>query len=434
MILVTGAGGQLGRDIIRLFPTQKLGKVKGFTRCEWDVTDLRRSQEIMYSQKPDVVIHCAAYTQVDDCEQNRSHAYAVHVTASRNLAILCKEVGARLIYISTDYVFDGNKKEGYVEKDIPRPINVYGKTKRLGERWVERVLTDFLIIRTSWLFGTCGNNFVRTISSKCKETSDLYVVNDQWGCPTYTGHLAQKMFTLIQKDIRGIIHVAAEGFCSWYEFACEIARCVKGKAHIHPISSEQLNRRAKRPTYSMLFSNRLKMEGEGNLPHWKEGLAAYFKEVDPLPAIEGVKWRKLVKHCDDRGTFMEVVRDDDNWLERFGQLSASMTYPGVIKAFHYHEHQDDIWYFPYGNVQVVLHDLREDSPTYRVTEVYYMGEENPSVLLIPKKVAHGYRVLGNQPAMIVYLTTKSYQKEKPDEFRIPYNDPKIGFDWETKFR
>jgi len=153
-----------------------------------------------------------------------------------------------------------------------------------------------------------------------------------------------------------------------------------------------------------------------------------------LKTIEGVRWKKLIKHCDDRGTFMELVRDDEALLERFGQLSASMTYPGVIKAFHYHKHQDDIWYFPYGNVQVVLHDLREHSPTHGMTSVYYMGEENPSVLLIPKGVAHGYRVLGNRPAMIVYLTTRSYTPDNPDEYRIPYDDPKIGFDWRTQFR
>lgn len=150
--------------------------------------------------------------------------------------------------------------------------------------------------------------------------------------------------------------------------------------------------------------------------------------------IEGVLFKKLIKYCDDRGTFMEIIREDDGILERFGQASASMSYPGVIKAFHYHELQDDVWYFPVGNAQVVLHDLRESSPTYRQTDVYYMGEENPSVLLIPKGVAHGYRVLGNKPAMIVYFTTQAYRADQPDEFRIPYDDPSIGFDWRTKFR
>ncbi|QKG84450.1 spore coat protein [Kroppenstedtia pulmonis] len=150
--------------------------------------------------------------------------------------------------------------------------------------------------------------------------------------------------------------------------------------------------------------------------------------------IKGVVFKKLIKHCDDRGTFMEIVRDDENMLERFGQLSASMSYPGVIKAFHYHEYQDDIWYFPSGNVQVVLYDLRSNSPTHGQTAVYYMGEENPSSLLIPKGVAHGYRVLGEKSAVIVYLTTRSYCREEPDEKRISWDDPMINFDWNTNNR
>ncbi|MBS4216903.1 dTDP-4-dehydrorhamnose 3,5-epimerase family protein [Bacillus sp. FJAT-49711] len=150
--------------------------------------------------------------------------------------------------------------------------------------------------------------------------------------------------------------------------------------------------------------------------------------------IEGVKIKKLVKYCDDRGFFMELVRDDENLLEHFGQASMSMSYPGVIKAFHYHEHQEDVWFFPSGNAQVVLYDLRTDSKTKDQTDVYYMGEENPIVLVIPKGVAHGYRVLGEKPVTIIYFTTKSYNSSSPDEKRIPWNDPSIGFNWTTENR
>ncbi|MET3698877.1 dTDP-4-dehydrorhamnose 3,5-epimerase [Bacillus oleivorans] len=150
--------------------------------------------------------------------------------------------------------------------------------------------------------------------------------------------------------------------------------------------------------------------------------------------IEGVKVKKLIKHCDDRGFFMELVRDDEDLLSRFGQASMSMSYPGVIKAFHYHEKQDDVWFFPSGNAQVVLYDLREDSLTKGQTDVFYMGEENPIVLVIPKGVAHGYRVLGNKPAAIIYFTTQSYDPNNPDEKRILWDDPMIGFDWKTKYR
>jgi dTDP-4-dehydrorhamnose 3,5-epimerase len=150
--------------------------------------------------------------------------------------------------------------------------------------------------------------------------------------------------------------------------------------------------------------------------------------------IEGVKVKQITKHCDDRGFFAELVRDDENILERFGQASMSMSYPGVIKAFHYHEEQDDLWFFPSGNAQVVLYDLREDSKTKGETNVYYMGEENQVLLLIPKGVAHGYRVLGEKRCTIIYFTTKSYNATDPDEKRLAWNDPEIGFDWNTKKR
>ncbi|MFE4036080.1 dTDP-4-dehydrorhamnose 3,5-epimerase family protein [Priestia sp. YIM B13489] len=150
--------------------------------------------------------------------------------------------------------------------------------------------------------------------------------------------------------------------------------------------------------------------------------------------IEGVKSKKLIKHCDDRGFFAEVLRDDDDLLSNFGQISWSTSFPGVIKAFHYHQKQDDIWFFPSGNVQVVLHDLRENSSTKGQTEIYYMGEDNPIILLIPKGVAHGYRVLGEKSATVIYCTTKSYDPTNPDEKRISWNDPEIGFDWNTKFK
>ncbi|MCY8939939.1 dTDP-4-dehydrorhamnose 3,5-epimerase family protein [Peribacillus frigoritolerans] len=149
--------------------------------------------------------------------------------------------------------------------------------------------------------------------------------------------------------------------------------------------------------------------------------------------IEGVKVKKLVKHCDDRGFFAELVRDDEpELLSRFGQASCSMSYPGVIKAFHYHEKQDDLWFFPSGNAQVVLFDLREGSSTKGETDVYYMGEENPIMLLIPKGVAHGYRVLGQRPATILYFTTESYNPKNPDEKRINWDDSEIGFSWKTE--
>lgn len=150
--------------------------------------------------------------------------------------------------------------------------------------------------------------------------------------------------------------------------------------------------------------------------------------------IEGVQTKRLEKHSDDRGYLAELVRDDENLLSHFGQATISMSYPGVIKAFHYHEKQDDLWFFPSGNAQVVLYDLRKDTSTTGRTDVIYMGEHNPILLLIPKGVAHGYRVLGSESATIIYFTTASFNKNDPDEKRIDWNDPTINFNWETTFK
>ncbi len=153
-----------------------------------------------------------------------------------------------------------------------------------------------------------------------------------------------------------------------------------------------------------------------------------------LGQIEGVTVKELVRHPDDRGYFEEILRDDDHLLRGFGQASLSMTYPGVIKAFHYHQRQDDLWFFPVGSAQVVLHDLRPDSSTKGITQVLYAGEDHPILIVIPVGVAHGYRVLGPKPLMIVYFTTESYVRDQPDEHRIAWDDPSIGFDWTTQNR
>ena len=156
--------------------------------------------------------------------------------------------------------------------------------------------------------------------------------------------------------------------------------------------------------------------------------------MSKLGSIEGVVVKKLVRHPDDRGFFQEILRDDDALLRNFGQASLSMSYPGVIKAFHYHERQDDLWFFPVGSAQVVLYDQRTNSPTFGVTQVLYPSEMNPLLIVIPVGVVHGYRVLGQTPLMIVYFTTESYRPEDPDEKRFAWNDPTIGFDWSTQYK
>jgi dTDP-4-dehydrorhamnose 3,5-epimerase len=148
-----------------------------------------------------------------------------------------------------------------------------------------------------------------------------------------------------------------------------------------------------------------------------------------MPALHGVVVKKLTTHSDDRGYFREILRDDDNLLRRFGQTSITRTYPGVIKAFHWHKDQDDIWYVADGMARVVLYDIRQDSPTYKQTQVIFAGEDNPVSILIPSGIAHGYQVLGVKPVLLFYHVTKSYNPADPDEHRIPFDDPEVGFDW-----
>ena len=153
-----------------------------------------------------------------------------------------------------------------------------------------------------------------------------------------------------------------------------------------------------------------------------------------MPTIHDVTVKKLLTHSDDRGYFREILRDDDNLLKRFGQTSITKTYPGVIKAFHWHNHQDDIWYVASGMARIVLYDRRPDSPTFKITQVIYAGDDNPVSVLIPFGIAHGYQVLGNQPVILFYHVTQAYDPKNPDEERIEWNDPEIGFEWSIKNR
>lgn len=279
-IVVTGAGGQLGREVFTYFSKQKGIQVAGFTRTEWDVTQFLQTEQVLEEKQPDVVIHCAAYTQVDSSEEKPSLAYLVNVAGTRHLAEQCGKRGIRLVYVSTDYVFDGNSRNGYLESDPPHPLNQYGRTKRLGEKWVQRCCPDHLILRTSWLYGTYGHNFVRTILQKARTNETLSVVNDQIGSPTYSGHLVRQMDLLLRTHALGIFHTAGTGSCSWYQFAKKILDFAgMNDVPIQAISSSQLQRKAKRPFYSILRSTRLKVEGVPEMPHWKEGLQEFFQEI-----------------------------------------------------------------------------------------------------------------------------------------------------------
>ena len=308
-ILITGACGMLGRDLVEALskeyevvgldiksPKSNVQSPKSVKFVEADITNKEEIIKAICDVKPDIVIHAAAYTNVDGCEKNPDLAYRVNGTGTQNVVLACKECKAIIAYISTDFVFDGEKKEPYLESDKPNPLSVYGKSKLEGERHISSLLDRYFIIRTSWLFGKHGKNFVNTILKLAKEKKELKVVNDQVGSPTYTKDLAYAIKKLLT-DYRsftplegkaslmgpitnyGIYHISNSGSCSWYEFAQEILRVMGYELRVKGISSEGLNRPARRPRFSVLDNSRyIKIIGEP-LKSWQEALREYLKNI-----------------------------------------------------------------------------------------------------------------------------------------------------------
>jgi len=234
----------------------------------------------MVELRPDVVINCAAYTRVDDCETEQEKAFAVNATGVKNIALACRDRGILLVHISTDYVFDGTKQEPYREADETHPRSVYGQSKLAGENFVRTVLTRYVIIRSLWLYGRGGNNFVATIQKLAQEKKELRVVNDQTGTPTYTRDLAHAIKALIEGNPQGIYHIANQGTCTWYEFARRIVELTSSPANVIPISSDEINRPAKRPAYSVLDCSRFIQETGMELRHWDAALQEYLQGKD----------------------------------------------------------------------------------------------------------------------------------------------------------
>ncbi len=273
-IAVTGSDGMLGHDIQRVFSDVEL---INFTLKDFDITDMDKTLSAIRAVSPDYLIHVAAYTDVDGCESNPETAYLANGTGTRNVAMACEEVGCPLVYISTDYVFDGNGKTPYNEWDTTNPVNQYGLSKLIGERFVTSLTNRFYIVRTSWLYGRNGKNFVDTICRLLSEKDEISVVDDQIGSPTFTYDLALKLRELIGKGY-GTYHITNSSQCSWYEFAVEIGRLTGSKAGIKPVTSDEFKRPAKRPGYSVLGNTMLQLEGIGVPRHWKEALKNYLSK------------------------------------------------------------------------------------------------------------------------------------------------------------
>mgnify|MGYP000853346349 CR=1 FL=1 len=273
-VLVTGARGQLGYDVVQRLKELNIEHI-GVDKEEFDLTNEKETKEFIRSYRPDVIVHCAAYTAVDKAEDEKEICHAVNVLGTRYVAEACKEIDAKMVYISTDYVFDGEKNEPYEVDDKPNPINYYGLTKYLGEREVQNILKKYFIVRISWVFGKNGSNFVKTMLRLGQERKEIRVVCDQVGSPTYTYDLAKLICEMIRTDKYGIYHATNEGYCSWYEFACEIFKAAGMDVKVIPIKSDEYPTKAKRPKNSRLSKNRLEFMGFNLLPHWRDALERY---------------------------------------------------------------------------------------------------------------------------------------------------------------
>lgn len=266
----------LGRDLMRLLPTSFMeDEIIG-----WDIEeiDLEKREAIAQIEAlcPKIIIHLAAYTDVDGCELNEAKAFAVNAEGTKHVALAASKANTKVVYLSTDYIFDGNKREPYLENDPPNPLNVYGRSKLKGENYIQELVEDFLIIRTQWLYGRHGKNFVDSILRQAREKKVLSIVDDQIGSPTFTVDLAEAISMLIRHKGQGIFHVANSGICSWYTFGQTILMLSgMDDVKVIPLSSKELDRPAVRPSYSVLNCKRLKEEIGFTLRPWSEALRDY---------------------------------------------------------------------------------------------------------------------------------------------------------------
>ncbi len=273
-LLVTGAAGMLGRDVM-LAAGNAGHDVVGFGRAELDVTDASALERKFDLERPDVVINCAAWTDVDGAEAAEQEAFAVNGAGAGNVAAAAAEVGASVVYVSSDYIFDGLKGAPYVESDQVAPLSAYGRTKLAGEEATVAANKRHFVVRSAWLFGIGGPNFVETMLRLSGSGNEVLVVRDQVGSPTYTWHLAYGIVRLIEGIEFGIHHMAAAGQCSWYEFAREIFEQAKVECKVLSITTEEFGRPAPRPPFSALTSQR---EHAIRLPSWQDGLAGYLAQ------------------------------------------------------------------------------------------------------------------------------------------------------------
>ena len=278
-VLVTGVKGQLGHDVMDELAAKGIEGI-GVDVEEMDITDAAACEKVITEAKPDAVIHCAAYTAVDAAEDNLELCRKINAEGTRNIARVCKAMDIKMMYISTDYVFNGGGERPWEPDDHREPLNVYGLTKYEGEIAVEQNVQKYFIVRIAWVFGVNGKNFIKTMLRLGKEKGAVSVVNDQIGSPTYTYDLARLLVDMIQTDKYGRYHATNEGLCSWYEFACEIFRQAgMDEVKVTPVDSDGFPAKAKRPSNSRMSKEKLTENGFERLPSWQNALERYLKAL-----------------------------------------------------------------------------------------------------------------------------------------------------------
>jgi dTDP-4-dehydrorhamnose reductase len=274
-IMIIGSEGMLGHDLVDVLSAEH--EIFTTTIDTLDITDLDETIKTVKNNNPDVLIHAAAFTDVDGSESNPDLAYKVNAIGTRNVAVACQEADCAMVYICTDYVFDGTNDTPYREYDQTKPLGVYGNTKHAGEVYIRDILSKFYIVRTSWLYGFHGPNFVTTMLNLAKTNDNISVVDDQVGSPTYTVDLSNAIALLIKRPAYGIYHVTNSENCSWYDFAKEIFKQANVEVSVNPVTTEEFPRPAPRPKYSVLENYNWKMEGYPKLRSYKEALSDYMK-------------------------------------------------------------------------------------------------------------------------------------------------------------
>ncbi len=278
-VLVTGVKGQLGYDVCLECEKRNIEAI-GVDVDEMDITDAAKVEEVIKASNVDAVIHCAAWTAVDKAEDEVEKCTKVNVDGTRNIAKVCKELDIKMMYFSTDYVFDGQGTRPWEEYDERQPLNVYGQTKCDGEIAVQELVEKYFIVRIAWVFGVNGSNFIKTMLRLGRERGAVSVVNDQIGSPTYTHDLARLVVDMIQTDKYGIYHATNEGICSWYEFACEIFKQAgMDDVVVTPVDSNAFPSRAVRPKNSRMARTDEDKNGFQRLPSWQDALSRYLKEI-----------------------------------------------------------------------------------------------------------------------------------------------------------